>query len=79
MANNATNANIVRDILTFNYIYKVYLLDIYSKITQLTKEWLGIRSTPWVLDISVTTLFKRIVQIDSKIKQPPIIVSRPTK
>lgn len=79
MANNATNANIVRDILTINYIYKVYLLDIYSKITQLTKEWLGIRSTPWVLDISVTTLFKRIVQIDSKIKQPPIIVSRPTK
>lgn len=79
MANNATNANIVRDILTINYIYKVYLLDIYSKITQLTKEWLGIRSTPWVLDISVTTLFKRIVQTDSKIKQPPIIVSRPTK
>jgi|GEM_PF-6912623 len=38
MANNATNANIVRDILTINYIYKVYLLDIYSKITQLTKE-----------------------------------------
>ena len=58
------------------YIYNAYLPDTDSKITQLTKEGLGIRSTARVLGISVTTLLKRILQIASKIKQPPIAVGR---
>ena len=59
-----------------DYTYKAYLPDTDSKIIQLTKEGLGIRSTVRVLGISVTTLFKRILQIVSKIKQPPIAVGR---
>ena len=59
-----------------DYTYKAYLPDTDSKITQLTKEGLGIRSTARVLGISVTTLLKRILQIASKIKQPPIAVGR---
>ncbi|ERJ77210.1 insertion element protein [Prevotella disiens JCM 6334 = ATCC 29426] len=62
-----------------DYTYKAYLPDTDSKIIQLTKEGLGIRSTVRVLGISVTTLFKRILQIVSKIKQPPIAVGRTTK
>ena len=59
-----------------DYTYKAYLPDTYSKIIQLTKEGLGIRSTARVLGISVTTLLKRILQIANKIKQPPIAVDR---
>lgn len=59
-----------------DYTYKAYLPNIDSKIIQLTKEGLGIRSTARVLGISVTTLLKRILQIASKIKQPPIAVGR---
>ena len=59
-----------------DYTYKAYLLDTDSKIIQLTKEGLGIRSTARVLEISVTTLLKRILQIASKIKQPLIAVGR---
>ena len=59
-----------------DYTYKAYLPDTDSKIIQLTKEGLGIRSTARVLGISVTTLLKRILQIASKIKQPPIAVGR---
>lgn len=55
-----------------DYTYKAYLPNTDSKITQLTKEGLGIRSTARVLGISVTTLLKRILQIASNIKQPPI-------
>ncbi|WP_019969150.1 IS1/IS1595 family N-terminal zinc-binding domain-containing protein [Segatella maculosa] len=56
-----------------DYTYKAYLPDTDSKIIQLTKEGLGIRSTARVLGISVTTLLKRILQIASNIKQPPIL------
>ena len=59
-----------------DYTYKAYLPNIDSKIIQLTKEGLGIRSTARVLGISVITFLKRILQIASKIKQPPIAVGR---
>ena len=59
-----------------DYIYKAYLPDTDSKIIQLIKEGLGIRSTARVLGISVTTLLKRILQIARNIKQPPIAVGR---
>ena len=75
MANNATNANCHKRFIT-DYTYKAYLPDTDSKIIQLTKEGLGIRSTARVLGISVTTLLKRILQIASNIKQPPIAVGR---
>lgn len=61
---------------TTNYIYKASLPDTDFKFIQLTKEGLGIRSTVRVLGISVTTLLKRILQIASRIKQPPIAVGR---
>lgn len=48
--------------------------DTDSEIIQLTKEELGICSMARVLEISVTTLLKRILQIASKIKQSPIAV-----
>ena len=59
-----------------NYTYKAYQPDTNQKIIQLTKEGLGIRSTARVLGISVTTLLKRILQIASKIKQPPIATGK---
>lgn len=39
-----------------DHTYKAYLPNTDSKITQLTKEGLGIRSTARILGISVTTL-----------------------
>ena len=74
MANNATNANIARNVLLPGYADKAYFPDTDSEIIQLTKEELGICSMARVLEISVTTLLKRILQIASKIKQPPIAV-----
>lgn len=59
-----------------DYTYKAYLPNTDSKITQLTKEGLGIRSTARILGISVTTLLKRILQIVSNITQPPISVGK---
>lgn len=59
-----------------NYTYKAYLPETNQKIVQLTKEGLGIRSTARVLSISTTTLLKRILDIASKIKQPPITFGR---
>ena len=59
-----------------DYTYKAYLPDTDSKIIQLTKEGLGIRSTTRLLGISVITLLKRILQIAHNIKQPPIAVGR---
>ena len=46
-----------------DYTYKAYLPNTDSKITQLTKEGLGIRSTAQVLGISVTILLLRAVAI----------------
>lgn len=58
-----------------DYTYKAYLPNSDTKITQLTKEGLGIRSTARILGIS-TTLLKKILQIVSNIKQPPTSVGK---
>lgn len=62
--------------LITNYINKTYQPDTNHKIIQLTKEGLGIRSTARVLGISITTLLKRILLIESRIKQPPIATGK---
>ena len=54
-----------------DYTYKAYLPNSDTKITQLTKEGLGIRSTA-----RITTLLKKILQIVSNIKQPPTSVGK---
>jgi IS1 family transposase/transposase-like protein len=55
-----------------NYTYKAYSPNLNKSIIQLTKEGLGIRSTARVLQISTTTLLKRIIAIAKSIKSPPI-------
>jgi len=57
-----------------NYAYLAYKGDISQNIIQLTKEGLGIRSTARILNISTTTLLKRIVSIAKNISKP--IISR---
>lgn len=57
-----------------NYRYRAYKTDTNQKIIQLTKEGLGIRSTARILEISATTLLKRIVSIARNITKP--IISR---
>ncbi len=52
------------------YTYKAYLPNINSLIIQLTKEGLGIRSIARILNISTTTLIKRILSISENIKTP---------
>ncbi|WP_300354730.1 IS1-like element transposase [Chryseobacterium sp.] len=52
------------------YSYKACHKNINSKIIQLTKEGLGIRSTARVLNISTTTLLRRIIKIAADITQP---------
>jgi IS1 family transposase/transposase-like protein len=59
-----------------NYTYRAYQADTNSRIVQLTKEGLGIRSTARVLAISATTLLKRILQIASGIKRPAISIGK---
>lgn len=54
------------------YSYKAYHKNINSKIIQLTKEGLGIRNTARVLNISTTTLLRRIIKIADGIHQPKI-------
>lgn len=54
------------------YSYKAYKKNINSQIIQLTKEGLGIRSTARVLNISTTTLLRRIIKIAENISQPKI-------
>jgi insertion element IS1 protein InsB len=54
------------------YAYKAYNPNINQQIIILTKEGLGIRSTARVLEISTTTLLKRIVAIAQSIPQPVI-------
>ncbi|SHH70997.1 hypothetical protein SAMN05444388_11619 [Flavobacterium johnsoniae] len=56
------------------YTNQAYKLDIYQKIVQFNKEGLGIRSTARILEISATTLLKRIVSIARNIIRP--IISR---
>nr|WP_238698793.1 IS1 family transposase [Flavobacterium circumlabens] len=54
------------------YIYQAYKSDMDKNIIQFTKEGLGIRSTARILEISTTTLLKRIVSIAGNIHQPSI-------
>lgn len=65
METNVLNVKIVRKKGEM-YSYNAYLTTI-NHIVQLTKEGLGIRSTAWYLNISTTTLLKRIMKIASKI------------
>ena len=55
-----------------NYTNQAYKLEINQKIVQLTKEGLGIRSTARILEISATTLLKRILSIAKSISKPII-------
>ena len=55
-----------------DYTYNACKSNIDQQIVLFTKEGLGIRSTARVLQISVTTLLKRIITIASRIAQPPI-------
>lgn len=54
------------------YKYKACNTNINSYIIKLTKEGLGIRSTARVLQISTTTLLKRLLQIANNISRPVI-------
>ncbi|SEM89655.1 Transposase and inactivated derivatives, IS1 family [Chryseobacterium taichungense] len=54
------------------YSYKAYEKNINSQIIQLTKEGLGLRSIARVLQISTTTLLKRMVFISNQISTPEI-------
>lgn len=54
------------------YVYCACKSSINSKIIILTKEGLGIRSIARVLNISATTLLKRLVAIAKSIKMPLI-------
>lgn len=55
-----------------DYTYNAYLPRTDKDIVLLTKEGLGIRGTARVLQISATTLLKRILAIAKGIPQPPI-------
>jgi insertion element IS1 protein InsB len=55
-----------------SYTNQAYKPDVNQNIIELTKEGLGIRSTARILNISTTTLLKRIVSIARNIKQPII-------
>ncbi|WP_312769571.1 hypothetical protein [Epilithonimonas sp.] len=52
------------------YSYNAYRKDIDFLIIQLIKEGLGIRSIARVLNISTTTLLKRILDIAGNIRSP---------
>lgn len=54
------------------YTYKACQPNINPQVITFTKEGLGIRSTARVLNISTTTLLKRIVDIAQNIPQPVI-------
>ena len=56
-----------------NYTYQAYNSNINHTIIQFTKEGLGIRSTERILQISTTTLLKRIIAIAKNINQPIIV------
>lgn len=58
------------------YSYKAYHHRINNYIVEFIKEGLGIRSISRVLNISTTTLLKRIVLIAQKIKRPILIYGK---
>jgi hypothetical protein len=68
------SSTIVKCAVTFikSYTNQAYKLNINQNIIQLTKEGLGIRSTARILNISTTTLLKRIVSIAGSISKPII-------
>lgn len=53
-----------------NYTYNAYQPTLNQQIISLTQEGLGIRSTARVLEISATTLLRRIISIANKIPRP---------
>jgi insertion element IS1 protein InsB len=55
-----------------NYTYKACLITTNNSIVLLTKEGLGIRSTARILQISTTTLLKRILTIADAITLPTV-------
>ena len=57
------------------YCYKSYQVN-DKQIIQLTKEGLGIRSTARVLQLSTTTLLKRIIKIARSLTSPQLINGR---
>jgi len=54
------------------YSNMAFCKNINSSIIQLTKEGVGIRSTARILNISTSTVLKRIILIAKSIKIPPI-------
>jgi insertion element IS1 protein InsB len=58
------------------YTYKAYNTSLNKNIVLLTKEGLGIRSTARVLQISTTTLLKRILIIAHNIENPIISLGK---
>ena len=54
------------------YKYNAYKPNLNEQIVLLTKEGLGIRSTARVLQISATTLLKRILSIAKDVPRPAI-------
>ncbi|MFA7448889.1 MAG: IS1 family transposase [Weeksellaceae bacterium] len=54
------------------YTYNAYQPNLNYQIVLLTKEGLGIRSTARVLQISATTLLKRILSIAKDVPRPAI-------
>ncbi|WPO78015.1 IS1 family transposase [Flavobacterium sp. KACC 22761] len=59
-----------------NYTYNAYKNNINEKIIILTKEGLGIRSTARVLNISTTTVLKKICLIAENIPRPVIKIGK---
>jgi insertion element IS1 protein InsB len=59
-----------------SYSYRAYNTDLNKNIVLLTKEGLGIRSTARVLQISTTTLLKRILIIAHNIENPIISLGK---
>jgi insertion element IS1 protein InsB len=58
------------------YSYKAYTGNINEWIKTLLKEGCGIRSIARVLDISPTTVLKRIINIAASVKQPVIAMGK---
>ena len=58
------------------YTYNAYSPKLDEKIILYTKEGTGIQSTVRILQISATTLLKRIIHIGKRISHPPIVKHR---
>ena len=58
------------------YKNKACLPEIDTSIVTLTKEGCGIRSISRIINISRTTVLKRILSISKSIRKPPILLGR---